>query len=319
MIADWHRHVIDSLQVSQSAWSQWWSDLRRYRSFAAQVPHMRIRDVMERFSTSARILLSSDPVRFWALLKEEVSRAYFTLCPTADHLPRLAEAYLLAALFQHVSLFLGARLAAFCRISSATPFLGTWFGTALFVLSALNANVVFSVFLHKSSKAVDAEGLSNSYLHASLFDTILVSLATLFVAQGAKFKLSKFLPSDLFKEGAFGRREWSVPTSVGNGHNFLSGKTRVFLQTILHRRGCHHCGKKGGRLIGDHIPPRSIARGRPMRFYPQCNSCRQLQATACSTRTRTLLPPGLSRIRARHLFVPACVVASTLTTVLNRY
>jgi hypothetical protein len=78
---------------------------------------------------------------------------------------------------------------------------------------------------------------------------------------------------------------------------------------MLRLHGCHHCGKKSGPVIADHMPPNKFVenmKGRrkdilsvlakmrwngnvTQRFYPQCRGCSQKQAVAVKTNRKSLV------------------------------
>ena len=90
------------------------------------------------------------------------------------------------------------------------------------------------------------------------------------------------------------------------GESYIGEAQRQELQYFFQRFGCHHCGSRFGRVVGDHMPPNKFAHADPsrlvkglrrvkplrpvlralnlhgirQRFYPQCGGCSQRQAAA---------------------------------------
>ncbi|KAL4859030.1 hypothetical protein ACK3TF_000816 [Chlorella vulgaris] len=118
---------------------------------------------------------------------------------------------------------------------------------------------------------------------------------------GGRFR--SVMPSDLVKVGAIARESLPAPSV-----EYATPASRIELRRLFSRDGCHHCGTRRGKLIGDHMPPnkhmqqtvgmarRSLLRVpfvKPLasalnipitpprqRFYPQCESCSQKQSSA---------------------------------------
>jgi len=132
--------------------------------------------------------------------------------------------------------------------------------------------------------------------------------ALLFKTLGGRFRVA--LPSDVRYPGAFARE--SIPAA---GREYANESQRRQLVALYRRLGCHHCGSRAGRPIGDHMPPNKSAHGGrdgtkgPLnwqdpeevvnrfmrdvvpggaarfppprqRYYPQCESCSSKQSTA---------------------------------------
>ncbi|CAG9464302.1 unnamed protein product [Pedinophyceae sp. YPF-701] len=140
----------------------------------------------------------------------------------------------------------------------------------------------------------------------------LVGLSFFRVA-GGNFRSA--LPSDVRFPGALSGE--SVPAS---GKAYANEWQRRELLRLFRRWGCHHCGSRRGRPIGDHMPPNMSAHGNTkgrlgplnwqepdevvnrglrstigrlpvvgrklrlappkQRYYPQCESCSQKQSAA---------------------------------------
>lgn len=63
-------------------------------------------------------------------------------------------------------------------------------------------------------------------------------------------KSRNLMPSDLFKAGAMAHE--SLPAL---GKQYAGDLGRKELKVMMRRDGCHHCGKRKGLTVGDHIPP----------------------------------------------------------------
>ncbi|KAJ7568849.1 hypothetical protein O6H91_01G050300 [Diphasiastrum complanatum] len=99
-------------------------------------------------------------------------------------------------------------------------------------------------------------------------------------------KFCSLLPSDLRYPGAFAKA--SLPA---NGRGYAGELTRNVMRALYKQFGCHHCGRKTGKSISDHIPPNLMVHGntkylrsfravKSQRFYPQCEICIKLQSSA---------------------------------------
>ena len=145
----------------------------------------------------------------------------------------------------------------------------------------------------------------------------------LFAALGGRFRT--VMPSDLRYPGAN-----AVASLPAAGEAYIGEAQRQELQRFFQRFGCHHCGSRFGRVVGDHMPPnkyahadpsrllRGLRRVKPLRpvlralnlqgvrqrFYPQCGGCSQRQAAAVRANRKSL---------AFHVAaVPAGALASCL-------
>lgn len=132
----------------------------------------------------------------------------------------------------------------------------------------------------------------------TVFDAALGSLLFFFASRGS---FSKAMPSDVAKIGAN-----AVKSIKANGSNYANEAQKAVLQKFMRQYGCHHCGKKTLKVIGDHMPPNKVAFGSAanaaasrganvslyqkffnfirfvpkQRFWPQCESCSVLQSVA---------------------------------------
>jgi len=79
-----------------------------------------------------------------------------------------------------------------------------------------------------------------------------------FKVLGGQFR--RIMPSDLRYPGAFAKG--SMPTTRSAKDDSTAylqhGPTRVHLEKMLIKDGCHSCGKRGGGLHADHMPPNKL-------------------------------------------------------------
>lgn len=76
----------------------------------------------------------------------------------------------------------------------------------------------------------------------------------LFKAMGGRYRA--LLPSDLVRPGACAVESLPAP-----GANYAQGASKGELIRLFRRDGCHHCGSRKGRVVGDHIPPNKEVHG----------------------------------------------------------
>lgn len=212
-----------------------------------------------------------------------------------------------------------ARRAAYAAgVSCATPVLGTLWGIAsVGGASALAGQVARTVLewpngsvpqgvpgwggmtlgglrrpletLHGTKQFENAAGVE------AVKDAIFGSLAYAVLGRGVQ----SALPSDISHPGALAWR--SMPS---NGAHYATESQRRTLAVWLRRDGCHHCGSRVGKVVGDHMPPNKMAFGSAaaaqaaregswktklwnflrmvpkQRFYPQCRPCSDVQSAA---------------------------------------
>ena len=141
----------------------------------------------------------------------------------------------------------------------------------------------------------------------TVFDAALGSVLFFFASRGS---FSKAMPSDVAEIGAN-----AVKSIKANGSNYASEPQKAVLRTFMRKYGCHHCGKKSLKVIGDHMPPNKVAFGSAanaaasrganvsmyqkfmnfirfvpkQRFWPQCESCALLQSVAVRDNVRKLI------------------------------
>ena len=212
------------------------------------------------------------------------------------------------------------RFGAFVKISCATPIMGPTMGA----LGVGWASVLSGEVSRQCSRArrlgyQRAFASPQSVVHSfdpenMLMDAILGIAA--FRILGGVFR--SVMPSDVLYVGAVAKH--SIPAK---GTTYASETERRKITNFYRLYGCHHCGTRRGKVIGDHMPPNKeianmmssrrakilrfpifripyaskIARSigiRPMplpeqRFYPQCISCSQKQSVAVKLKRSTMV------------------------------
>ncbi|KAL4424322.1 hypothetical protein ABPG75_001623 [Micractinium tetrahymenae] len=191
------------------------------------------------------------------------------------------------------------------RVSCVTPvagpvggLLGVGFASAAAGQAAIKCRMYF-----EDNKNPLTQPLWRGVRGDDLLMDALLGIA-FFKAMGGRFR--SVMPSDLSRVGAIARE--SLPAA---GVEYATAANKVELVRFFRRDGCHHCGKRRGALIGDHMPPnkhvkeglgtmqrslykvyrvpyvRQVAEAlaiptRPprQRYFPQCESCSQKQSAA---------------------------------------
>lgn len=227
-----------------------------------------------------------------------------------------------------------ARSAAYAAgVSCATPVLGTLWGIASVggasALAGQTARVVMewpSGDLPKNIQAwrgMTVGGLVRrplETLHRTMHnfdnattrtelvkDAIFGSLVYAVLGRGVQTAL----PSDISYPGALANKSLSA-----NGAHYASNAQRKTLAAFLKKDGCHHCGSRLGKVVGDHMPPNKMAFGSgaaaqaaregtwktrvwnlirmvpKQRFYPQCRPCSDKQSTAVRMGSKILVQHG---------------------------
>lgn len=207
------------------------------------------------------------------------------------------------------------RVGSMFRVSCSTPILAP-------VLGALGVGFASSLSGEISRQCVRAHKYGyRKYIFSGtamfrgiqtedLFIDAVVGIAA-FRMLGGVFRT--IMPSDLLTVGAVARE--SIPAK---GINYASDSQRKKLAKFYRMHGCHHCGNRRGRVIGDHMPPNKeitnlmAARRESLlriplfrlpflskllkprnvpeqRFYPQCISCSQKQSIAVRMKRSTLV------------------------------
>ncbi|KAL3159584.1 hypothetical protein ABBQ38_009997 [Trebouxia sp. C0009 RCD-2024] len=172
-----------------------------------------------------------------------------------------------------------------CRVSCASPVLGPSMGivgvgvaSAMGGQAALHCQHHFKTGRHPLSLAPQAAFLRKDLLLDACMGIILYKM------MGGRYR--NVMPSDLFKRGALARGSLPAP-----GKRYASENFRDELRILMRRDGCHHCGKKQGRTVGDHIPPNKQVWGSSKDLTSQVQ---ELMGTSRRKPLRTK-PPGTSK------------------------
>ena len=80
-------------------------------------------------------------------------------------------------------------------------------------------------------------------------DAIFGSLVYAVLGRGVQTAL----PSDISYPGALANKSLSA-----NGAHYASDAQRKTLAAFLKKDGCHHCGSRLGKVVGDHMPPNKM-------------------------------------------------------------
>lgn len=214
------------------------------------------------------------------------------------------------------------------QISNSNPFANIFGMFAVAVSGVIASKVMGNVWdLAKDDESV-VEAAETSFLESpeTLFLVAGTSVSVFVLLRG---KFSSVLPSDVLTPGAFGKV--NLPAS----ENYATTSKRLQLQVIGKKNGCHSCGSRHiqGEFIADHQPPLAIVKRKTsktkhllyrilkffrkktkyhpvqQKFYPQCNSCSNVQLTYLSAVSRGLKTPrhlvthSLS-LRLYHIFTP---------------
>ena len=202
------------------------------------------------------------------------------------------------------------------RVSCATPIVSTVMGGAAVALGSVAAGSASRALQQPLSeprgRARDRPFLARAWeavvSESSAQDAALDAAVGLafFVALGGRVR--SVLPSDVRFPGANARS--SMPAV---GAAYATKFQRSELLRMLRTQGCHHCGRKSGAVIADHMPPNHfverskqarngglkwvLAKMRfsgsvQQRFYPQCRGCSQKQAVAVKKNRKVLVMHG---------------------------
>ncbi|CAL5230013.1 g13455 [Coccomyxa viridis] len=131
------------------------------------------------------------------------------------------------------------------RISCATPVLSSALGMAGIGFSSILAGEASRRFgarlrgaqQHRSMQVLARDMALDAVLGMSLYKMM-----------GGRFR--SVMPSNLVYPGACAIESLPAP-----GSEYASHAAKGELRRLFARDGCHHCGTRMGRVIGDHIPP----------------------------------------------------------------
>lgn len=140
------------------------------------------------------------------------------------------------------------------RLSCATPLLASAAGClGVGVASALAGQASLSARHAMAARSAQGGGPAPPAPPPPLWrrrDVLLDAAlgVALFKAMGGRYRA--LLPSDLVRPGACAVESLPAPGSA-----YAQGTSKGELIRLFRRDGCHHCGSKRGRVVGDHIPP----------------------------------------------------------------
>jgi len=228
-----------------------------------------------------------------------------------------------ATLAVHSAVLKGCQVAsaAVLRVSCATPVLSTLVGgTAVCLASVASGSVARALQQpdvlgrKKRHGGGDARGLAAFPTEArrawallagqtTMRDALADAALGLFCFGALGGRLRAVLASDVLFPGA--NASASMPAV---GASYATKFQRTELLRMLRQHGCHHCGKKSGPVIADHMPPNLfvdqmkrerglrafLSRARwngktTQRFYPQCTGCSQKQSSAVKKNRKALV------------------------------
>lgn len=170
------------------------------------------------------------------------------------------------------------------RVSCATPVVAPIVGgLAVAAASATSAQVSYTVRrLCENNGKLELLSRENALFYA-LFGVLAYK-----VLGG---QLRNVMPSSVIKPGAHAHS--SIPA---RGVRYANDVESGLIKDLFKRYGCHHCGRRQGSAIADHMPPNMLAKEtmagnfftklvnvQPVvsqRLYPQCLPCSKLQSTA---------------------------------------
>ncbi|KAH7307539.1 hypothetical protein KP509_22G064300 [Ceratopteris richardii] len=177
----------------------------------------------------------------------------------------------------------------FCRVSCVTPGWSSVLGCIAVSSSSLAAGQVsFAIQRYLAQGPGTPEKFVISRNDAVF--CVITGLAA-FKIFGGHF--CNLMPSHVCHKGALAN--FSMPA---RGPNLASPVQIKNIRTAFLVDGCHHCGRRSGKSIADHIPPNMIVETikqkrnqgfwakllnvkqtrTPQRFYPQCEKCMKRQS-----------------------------------------
>lgn len=177
----------------------------------------------------------------------------------------------------------GKLLRISCAIPVVAPIVG---GVAVAAASATSAQVSFTV-----RRICENNGRFEKLELISREKALFYALFGLVAYKVLGGRLRNVMPSNVIRPGAHAHS--SIPS---RGIRYANDVESGLIKDLFRRYGCHHCGRRHGSAIADHMPANMIAKEamagnfftrllgiRPVlsqRLYPQCLSCSQLQSTA---------------------------------------
>lgn len=171
------------------------------------------------------------------------------------------------------------------RVSCATPVVAPILGClAVAAASATSAQVSFTVRRICDGRFERLELISQE---KALFYA-LFGLVAYKVLGG---RVNNVMPSNVIRPGAHAHS--SIPS---RGIRYANDVESGLIKDLFKRYGCHHCGRRQGSAIADHMPANMLAKEAmagnfftrllrkqtvvSQRLYPQCLPCSKLQSAA---------------------------------------
>lgn len=177
----------------------------------------------------------------------------------------------------------GKLLRVSCAIPVVAPIVG---GVGVAVASAISAQVSFTV-----RRVCESNGRFENLELISREKALFYALFGVVAYKVLGGSLRNVMPSDVIRPGAHAHS--SIPS---RGIRYANDVESGLIKDLFKRFGCHHCGRRRGSAIADHMPANMLAkeamagnfftrlvRIQPkvsQRLYPQCLSCSKLQSTA---------------------------------------
>ena len=274
-------------------------DLSRHLSLKHSVLEERSGIAIDRCKQHVSDLVES------TVSKENVSRSAKLALPFVGNFA--------TTLAVHVIVLKGCQVvsASLLRISCASPVRSTVVGGSAVALASVTSGSVSRALQQKQppKRGRGEERLVSSRLWDAVAktttstDILLDAVLGLVCFSALGGRVRSVLPSDVRYPGA--NANASMP-AVGAAYATKSQRTELLRMLRLH--GCHHCGKKSGPVVADHMPPNHFVEkmkretglsslltrlrwnGRiTQRFYPQCRGCSQKQAVAVKKNRKSLV------------------------------
>jgi hypothetical protein len=173
------------------------------------------------------------------------------------------------------------------RVSCATPVVAPILGgLAVAAASAASAQVSFTV-----RRVCESGGRFEKVEFISREKALFYALFGLVAYKVLGGRVRNVMPSNLIRPGAHAHS--SIPA---RGVRYANDVESGLIKDLFKRYGCHHCGRRRGSAIADHMPANMLAKeamagnfftrmlGKQtavaQRLYPQCLSCSKLQGAA---------------------------------------
>lgn len=173
------------------------------------------------------------------------------------------------------------------RVSCATPVVAPILGgLAVAAASATSAQVSFTV-----RRICEGDGRFEKLELISREKALFYALFGLVAYKVLGGRVRNVMPSNVIRPGAHAHS--SIPA---RGVRYANDVESGLIKDLFKRYGCHHCGRRQGAAIADHMPANMLAKeamagnfftrlfGKQIvveqRLYPQCLPCSKLQSAA---------------------------------------